>query len=444
MRKDVIIVGAGLAGSLCALYMLKRGFKVRLYERRADMRKAVLVAGRSINLALSVRGWTALEKVGVDAHVKEISIAMPKRVMHDLEGNLTDQFYGNKDQAIYSVPRGELNVLLMNLAQERGAELFFNQKCFDVDLENPKLIFENTIDAKISNVSCDLIIGADGAFSAIRTKMMKQDRFQYSQYYIEHGYKELLIPANADGSHKIEKNALHIWPRGNFMLIALPNLDGSYTCTLFSPFEGKDSFKELKTPKDITKFFNSVFKDFTPLIPDLVEQFLHNPTASLGIFKCFPWNVKDFCVLIGDSAHATVPFYGQGMNASFEDCRVLDDLIEEHEGDMLRTLNKFSQIRKPNGDGVQDLSLHNFIVMRDKTADPIFLLQKKIEQKFAQLYPEKWLPLYSMVSFSNISYAEAWVIGMEQEKLMSKIMNLPNIKETWDSDVIMQEMLKMC
>ena len=228
------------------------------------------------------------------------------------------------------------------------------------------------------------------------------------------------------------------------MLIALPNLDGSYTCTLFSPFEGKDSFKELKTPQDITKFFNSVFKDFTPLIPDLVEQFLHNPTASLGIFKCFPWNVKDFCVLIGDSAHATVPFYGQGMNASFEDCRVLDDLIEEHEGDMLRTLNKFSQIRKPNGDGVQDLSLHNFIVMRDKTADPIFLLQKKIEQKFAQLYPEKWLPLYSMVSFSNISYAEAWVIGMEQEKLMSKIMNLPNIKETWDSDVIMIEMLKMC
>lgn len=311
MRKDVIIVGAGLAGSLCALYMLKRGFKVRLYERRADMRKAVLVAGRSINLALSVRGWTALEKVGVDAHVKEISIAMPKRVMHDLEGNLTDQFYGNQDQAIYSVPRGELNVLLMNLAQERGAELFFNQKCFDVDLENPKLIFENTIDGKISNVSCDLIIGADGAFSAIRTKMMKQDRFQYSQYYIEHGYKELLIPANADGSHKIEKNALHIWPRGNFMLIALPNLDGSYTCTLFSPFEGKDSFKELKTPQDITKFFNSVFKDFTPLIPDLVEQFLHNPTASLGIFKCFPWNVKDFCVLIGDSAHATVPFYGQ-------------------------------------------------------------------------------------------------------------------------------------
>ena len=444
MRKDVIIVGAGLAGSLCALYMLNRGFKVRLYERRADMRQAVLVAGRSINLALSVRGWTALERVGVDAHVKEISIAMPKRVMHDLEGNLTDQFYGNQDQAIYSVPRGELNVLLMNLAQERGAELFFNQKCFDVDLENPKLIFENTIDGKISNVSCDLIIGADGAFSAIRTKMMKQDRFQYSQYYIEHGYKELLIPANADGSHKIEKNALHIWPRGNFMLIALPNLDGSYTCTLFSPFEGKDSFKELKTPKDITKFFNSVFKDFTPLIPDLVEQFLHNPTASLGIFKCFPWNVKDFCVLIGDSAHATVPFYGQGMNASFEDCRVLDDLIEEHEGDMLRTLNEFSQIRKPNGDGVQDLSLHNFIVMRDKTADPIFLLQKKIEQKFAQLYPEKWLPLYSMVSFSNISYAEAWVIGMEQEKLMSKIMNLPNIKETWDSDVIMQEMLKMC
>ena len=222
MKKDIVIVGAGLAGSLCALYMLKRGYKVRMYERRSDMRETVVKAGRSINLALSERGWTALRNVDIGSYVEEISIAMPKRVMHDVEGNLTDQFYGNQDQAIFSVPRGELNVMLMNLAEERGAEIFFNHKCIDVNMVNPELIFENTVDNQNINIKCDLIVGADGAFSAIRNKMMKQDRFQYSQHYIEHGYKELLIPANKDGSHQIEKNALHIWPRGNFMLIALP------------------------------------------------------------------------------------------------------------------------------------------------------------------------------------------------------------------------------
>jgi len=444
MKKDIVLVGAGLAGSLCALYMLKRGYKVRMYERRSDMRETVVKAGRSINLALSERGWTALRKVDIGSYVEEISIAMPKRVMHDVEGNLTDQFYGNQDQAIFSVPRGELNVMLMNLAEERGAEIFFNHKCIDVNMLNPELIFENTVDNQNINIKCDLIVGADGSFSAIRNKMMKQDRFQYSQHYIEHGYKELLIPANKDGSHKIEKNALHIWPRGNFMLIALPNLNGSYTCTLFSPFDGKNSFNELQDKSSITNFFKSVFKDFTPLIPDLEEQFINNPTSSLGIFKCFPWNVKDFCVLIGDSAHATVPFYGQGMNASFEDCRVLDEMIGANENNMLKCLDDFSRIRKPNGDGVQDLSLHNFIVMRDKTADPTFLLQKKIEQKFTQLYPEKWIPLYSMVSFTNISYADAWQIGMKQEKLMAQIMETPNIAEVWDSDSVMEKILKLC
>ena len=431
MEKKIIIVGAGLAGSLCALYMLQRGYNVTVYERRPDMRKSVMTAGRSINLALSKRGWTALKKVGIEDRVMEISIPMPKRIMHDLEGELTDQYYGNEDQAIYSVPRGELNVLLMNLAEKNGAQIFFNHKCVDVNMERAELTLANTLEDSNINIKCDLIVGADGAFSAVRDKMTRQDRFQFSQYYIDHGYKELLIPANDDGSHKIEKHALHIWPRGNFMLIALPNLDGSYTCTLFSPFEGEDSFKELNTPKKVTTFFNKVFKDFTPLIPDLVDQFFNNPTASLGIFKCYPWHIKGHCVLIGDSAHATVPFYGQGMNASFEDCRALDELRE------------FSKSRNPNGDGLQDLSLHNFIVMRDKTADPKFLLQKKIEQKFSQLYPNKWIPLYTMVSFTNISYSDAWKIGMSQEKLMADIMSIENIDELWDSDAVMQKMLDL-
>lgn len=443
MEKKIIIVGAGLAGSLCALYMLQRGYNVTVYERRSDMRKSVMTAGRSINLALSKRGWTALKKVGIEDRVMEISIPMPKRIMHDLEGELTDQYYGNEDQAIYSVPRGELNVLLMNLAEKNGAQIFFNHKCVDVNMERAELTLANTLEDSNINIKCDLIVGADGAFSAVRDKMTRQDRFQFSQYYIDHGYKELLIPANDDGSHKIEKHALHIWPRGNFMLIALPNLDGSYTCTLFSPFEGEDSFKELNTPKKVTTFFNKVFKDFAPLIPDLVDQFFNNPTASLGIFKCYPWHIKGHCVLIGDSAHATVPFYGQGMNASFEDCRVLDELIEKYSEDFSLVLREFSKSRKPNGDGLQDLSLHNFIVMRDKTADPKFLLQKKIEQKFSQLYPDKWVPLYTMVSFTNISYSDAWKIGMSQEKLMADIMSIENIDELWDSDAVMQKMLDL-
>lgn len=443
MEKKIIIVGAGLAGSLCALYMLQRGYNVTVYERRSDMRKSVMTAGRSINLALSKRGWTALKKVGIEDRVMEISIPMPKRIMHDLEGELTDQYYGNEDQAIYSVPRGELNVLLMNLAEKNGAQIFFNHKCVDVNMERAELTLANTLEDSNINIKCDLIVGADGAFSAVRDKMTRQDRFQFSQYYIDHGYKELLIPANDDGSHKIEKHALHIWPRGNFMLIALPNLDGSYTCTLFSPLEGEDSFKELNTPKKVTTFFNKVFKDFTPLIPDLVDQFFNNPTASLGIFKCYPWHIKGHCVLIGDSAHATVPFYGQGMNASFEDCRVLDELIENYSEDFSLVLREFSKSRKPNGDGLQDLSLHNFIVMRDKTADPKFLLQKKIEQKFSQLYPDKWVPLYTMVSFTNISYSDAWKIGMSQEKLMADIMSIENIDELWDSDAVMQKMLDL-
>ena len=442
MKKNVIIVGAGLAGSLCALYMLNRGYHVSVYERRPDMRKTKLNAGRSINLALSTRGWTALKKAGVNNYVEQIAIPMPKRIMHDVEGNLTDQYYGNKDQAIYSVPRGELNVLLMNLVEENGAKIFFNHKCIDISLVAPEVIFIDDLIKEKITLSCDLVVGADGVSSAIRDKMTLQDDFQFSQNHIQHGYKELLIPANSDGTYKIEKNALHIWPRGNFMLIALPNLDGSYTCTLFSPFEGKDSFNDLDSPQKVNEFFNRVFKDFTPLIPDLTDQFFKNPTSSLGIVKCFPWHLNQYCVLIGDAAHATVPFYGQGMNASFEDCRILDELLDE-EGDMHRVLSKYSKIRKPNGDGLQDLSLHNFIVMRDKTADPKFLLQKRIEQKFTKLYPDKWVPLYSMVSFTNIPYADAWEIGMKQEELMSQIMSLPDIHEIWDSEEVMLKMSKM-
>ncbi len=443
MSKKVTIAGAGLVGSLEALYLSQRGYDVEVYERRGDMRQAKLLAGRSINLALSVRGWNALKEVGVKEEVEKMAIPMYKRVMHAVDGTLTDQQYGQDGEAIYSVSRGGLNLLLMNLAdQKENVKMFFNHKCKDVDLNTASATFENK-DGEEVIVDADSIIGADGAYSVIRSKMMRQDRFQFSQNYIEHGYKELTIPANPDGTYKMEVNALHIWPRGNFMLIALPNMDGSFTCTLFFPYEGKYSFDGLQTEEQVHSFFSEIFPDTLNLMPNLVEEYFANPTASLGIMRCDPWTVSDKVLLIGDAAHATVPFYGQGMNAGFEGCFVLDQLMEKHGDDWLECFKEYSQIRKPDGDGVQDLSMHNFIVMRDKTADANFLLQKKIELKFSKKHPEKWLPLYSMVSFSNIRYSEAWKIGQQQDELMQEVMKLPNIENIWDTPEVEEMMLKL-
>ena len=443
MRKKVTIAGAGLVGSLEAIYLAKRGFQVEVYERRPDMRKVELSAGRSINLALSARGWNALKAVGVDQDVEKMAIPMYKRVMHAVDGSLTDQQYGQDGEAIYSVSRGGLNQLLMNLAGEQeNVNMHFNYKCVDVDLKSASATFEHN-DGNQKNVDADMIIGADGAYSVIRSKMIKQDRFQYSQHYIEHGYKELTIPANSDGTHKLEVNALHIWPRGSYMLIALPNMDGSFTCTLFFPYEGEYSFNSLQTEQQVYDFFKEVFPDTLDLIPNLVEEYFQNPTSSLAIMRCNPWTVDDKVLLIGDAAHATVPFYGQGMNAGFEGCFVLDQLMQKHGEDWQACFDEYSKIRKPDGDGVQDLSMHNFIVMRDKTADPKFLLQKKIELHFSKKYPDKWLPLYSMVSFSTIRYSEAWEIGQKQEKLMQKVMDVPNIEGKWESDEVEQLMLSL-
>ena len=440
MKKQITIVGAGLVGSLCALYMTKRGYKVNIFERRKDLRSEIITAGKSINLALSKRGWSALKKVGVEKEVLKIAIPMYKRIMHDSKGGLSEQPYGNPGEAIYSVSRAQLNVLMMEMADKNGANLYFNEKCIDADFREGKVVFENIKTAKKQVVLSDFLIGADGAFSAVRQQMVKKHQHQYEYNEIEHDYKELLIPAGEGGSYLLEKNALHIWPRGKFMLIALANLDGSFTCTLFAPKRGRNSFEGLNSKKEVEEYFKSIFPDFISLVPDLYEQWNVNPTSSLGIIKTYPWHIKDTSILIGDAAHATVPFYGQGMNAGFEDCRILDELLDRYADDLETCFDQYSKTRKPNGDGVQDLSMHNFIVMRDKTADPKFLLQKEIEKKFANLYPEKWVPLYSMVSFTNTPYSEAWRIGMKQEKIMQSIMSIPNIEEIWEREDIMQKM----
>ena len=439
MNKEITIVGAGLVGSLCAIYMTKRGYTVNVFERRNDLRSEIITAGKSINLALSKRGWTALEKVGVENEVKKIAIPMYKRIMHDNKGNLTEQPYGNDGEAIYSVSRVSLDVLLMNLASKSGAKLNFNEKCIDSDLANSEATFENLKNKKHKTIHSDLLIASDGAFSLIRKQMVDKFKHDFSFNEIEHDYKELMIPSGKNGSYLLDKNALHIWPRGEFMVIALANMDGSFTCTLFAPKCGNNSFENLNTKAEVEQYFTDIFPDFISIIPDLYEQWQVNPTSSLGIVRTFPWHISDSTILIGDSAHATVPFYGQGMNAGFEDCRILDELLNKNKGNFAKTLNEYTKERKPNGDGLQDLSMHNFIVMRDKTADPMFLLQKEIEKKFSNLHPNKWIPLYSMVSFTNTPYSEAWKIGERQEKIMQHIMSIKHIKDRWNDNDIMQK-----
>ena len=409
MEKSAIIVGAGLVGSLWAVYLSKAGYKVTIYERRPDIRKAEISAGKSINLALSVRGWTALKGVGVEHEVDSIAIPMPGRIMHDLEGNETYQPYGKEGEAIYSVSRGGLNAKMMDIAEQRGkATIHYNIQCVGADLDAGIVHLKNSLTGVHFDDKADVVFACDGAFSAVRyNAMQKTDRFDYSQDFIDDGYRELLLPANEDGSYKIDKNALHIWPRGRFMLIALPNEDGSFTCTLFMPFKGENSFETLTNDEAVTQFFKETFPDFYDLCPNLLESWHGNPLSSLAIVRCYPWTVGKFA-LMGDAAHATVPFYGQGMNGGFEDCTVMAQLMEKHKEDWPKVFAEYEVLRKPDGDALQDLSVHNYYVMRDYVADPMFLLQKKIEGLFSKTYPDKWMPLYSQVSFSNIRYSDAW------------------------------------
>jgi len=438
MKKEVIIVGAGLVGSLLSIYLAKRGYKVNIYERRGDMRKAKVEAGRSINLALSDRGILALEKVGLAEEIKKISIPMHGRFIHNLDGTTAFQPYGKEGQYINSVSRGELNKKLMDLAEENEVGIYFHEKCAAVNWKENVIEFINAKNGATFDVKAGIIFGADGAFSAVRLQhQLQHNKFDYQQYYIDCGYKELTIPAGAGGEFLMEKNALHIWPRKDYMLIALPNLDGSFTCTLFFPFEGKQSFENLDTPEKVSTFFKSTFPDIIQLIPDLNKQFTYNPIASLVTIKCFPWIREDKFALIGDAAHAIVPFFGQGMNCGFEDCRILDELIEQHGEDWKEILQQYQKLRKPDGDAIADLAINNFIEMRDRTADPKFLLQKKIEARLHEKYPDKWIPAYTQVTFSpHIRYSEALERGQKQEAIMQEVMQLTGIEKKYQDEEI--------
>ncbi len=425
--KQAIVIGSGLVGSLWAVYLTKAGYKVKVYERRPDMRKANIAAGKSINLATSYRGWKALDAVGLGDEIRKVAIPMYGRTMHLADGSTNFQQYGAEGQAIYSVSRGDINKKLMDAADQQ-AELFFNEECTTVDIEHNTCYFRNTVTGHMSSAKGDVIFATDGAFSAVRyTSMQKMDRFNYSQNYIQDGYKEILLPANADGSPKLAVNTLHIWPRGRFMLIALPNFDNSFTCTLFMPQDGHEHcFRNLTSKEKVDQFFKETFADFHALMPEVSEEWAAHPLSSLAIIRCFPWHYNQ-TVLMGDAAHATVPFYGQGMNCGFEDCTVMWELMQRHGDNWPLILSEYERKRKPNGDAVQDLSLNNYLVMRDKVADPAFQLQLKIERRIAELYPDKYFPLYSMVSFTDIEYHEALTRGAEQEVLIWQFIDDHNI-----------------
>jgi kynurenine 3-monooxygenase len=441
--KKVAVIGAGLVGSLHAILLAKKGLQVDVFERRPDLRKADVIGGRSINLALSDRGFKALEYAGVADDIRKMCIPMYGRKMHDLEGNLTFQPYGKEDEAIYSVSRGGLNQTLMNHADNFPNITYrFNHKCEDIDLKTNEITFIDTENNKEATYKYDYIFGTDGAFSAVRNRMMKTPMFNYSQDYLSHGYKELVIPPNEVGSHRIDKNCLHIWPRGKFMLIALPNLDGSFTVTLFFPMKGETSFESLKTEKDVIDFFEKTFPDALEQMPTLRTDYYENPTATLVTVRCSPWNFEDKVMLMGDAAHAVVPFYGQGMNSGFEDCSVFYEMFDQFD-DTQELFEKYSESRVPDGSAIADLALYNYIEMRDLAGDPDFLLRKKIERKFSDLYPDKWMPLYSQVTFSHIRYSEALAAGERQRKIMDEVMKMQNIYENWEDEAVMKKIVSL-
>jgi kynurenine 3-monooxygenase len=430
-NQHIAIVGAGLVGSLLSIYLAKRGFQVSVFERRTDMRVKLLDHGRSINLALSNRGLRALEEVGLAGEIKKVAIPMHGRTMHSREGHLTFQPYGKEGQYINSVSRSNLNIVLMNKAEELGVKFYFEQRIASVDFEKTEIHFQNPA-SNAQPQKFDTIIGTDGAFSAVRSSMQITDRFDYSQDYIDHGYKELHIPPGSNGSFLLEKNSLHIWPRESFMLIALPNPDGSFTCTLFFPFEGELSFNSLKTQQDVEKFLKGTFPDAFALMETPVKTFLSSPPSSLVTVRCFPWT-KNKTLLMGDAAHGIVPFFGQGMNAGFEDCRIFNEMMDQF-ADWKNLFEEFQKQRKRNTDAIAQLALDNFIEMRDLVADEEFLLRKKIEAKLHELFPDKWIPLYTMVTFrDDLPYSYAYQMGQKQKQIMDVVMKQPNIATTWQS-----------
>jgi kynurenine 3-monooxygenase len=418
----ITLIGAGLNGPLLGLGLAKRGFPVEIYERRPDMRRVPIRAGRSINLALSARGIHALRQAELWTQMQKIAIPMKGRMMHSAGSELTFQPYGKNDsEVIHSISRGDLGIALMNAAEAQGVKIRFKQRSTGMDLGTGALRIRDEETRETRTVEGGVVIGCDGSASAIRSQMVERNRCNLSQEYLDYGYKELTIKAGPEGRHLLEKHALHIWPRGNYMLIALPNIDGTFACILFLPFAGQDSFAELDTRPAVEKFFRERFPDAVPLMPDLAENFFSNPTGAMVTIRCSPWHAGGRALLLGDAAHAIVPFFGQGINCGFEDCSVFFELLARHGADWEKVFRQFGQERKIHTDAIADMAVENFVEMRDRVADPGFLARKKVERALETRYPNVFVPKYSMVTFHRVPYAVAQRRGQIQDRLLSEL-----------------------
>ncbi len=427
-KENILIIGAGLCGSLLALRLGQRGYKVKLVEKRPDLRKVEQDAGRSINLAFSDRGLKAMRMVGLDEEVKKLCLPMLGRMIHDAQGNkFMSPYSGRKEKYINSISRPGLNMILLNAAEKLpNVSLIFNQSCENVDLKNTTATFIDYNTKERITHDADYIFGTDGAGSVMRNNMFteKQLRLSFSIDWLTHSYKELTIPAMENGGFRTDNNALHIWPRGENMLIALPNLDGSFTVTLFLAHEtGADNFKKLNSPEKVLDYFEREFPDAKALMPNLVEEFFENPTGTLGTVKCYPWSTYNKTLIMGDAAHAIVPFYGQGMIASFEDVVVLDKYIEKYEGDWKTIFSEYQKERKVDTDAIADLAIDNFSEMKEHTATPLFQQKRKLEIAFEENYPEQYNSKYSLVTFNeNIPYSVAMRRGRAQDKAILNLL----------------------
>jgi kynurenine 3-monooxygenase len=431
----ITLIGAGLNGPLLAILLAKRGFKVEICERRPDMRRVRMSAGRSINLALSTRGIHALQQAALWERMRSIIIPMKGRMMHSIAGELTFQPYGkNEAEVINSISRSELNIALINAAEEHGATIHFHQRCTGYDVKTGAIRLRDEGMGEETTREAGVVIGCDGSASSIRAEMLKLNRFNFSQQYLDYGYKELTIPAGPKAEHLLETHALHIWPRGNHMLIALPNIDGTFACILFLPFDGADSFASLTTEAEVMQFFQSRFPDVVSLMPQLTDNYFANPTGAMVTIKCSPWHVEGRALLLGDAVHAIVPFFGQGINCGFEDCTALVELLDRHGGDWLRVFGEFERERKVNTDAIADMAIENFTEMRDRVADSRFLFRKKVELALQAKYPQLFVPKYAMVTFHRIPYSVALARGVVQDRMLAELCESINRVEDLDWD----------